>query len=72
LVHERFGPVRTLKPGIVVDATVEALQPNKRKSCGYDAHGLTLRAVHLDGDPRTIDTVERVVERFGAHGLPLS
>jgi len=67
LVHERIGPVRTLKPGIVVDATVEALQPNKRKSCGYNAHGLTLRAVHLDGDPHKTDTVDRVVERFGAH-----
>lgn len=66
MVLERFGPVRTLQPGIVVDATVEALQPNKRKACGYDAHGLRIGNVSTHGDAGAADTVADVVARFGA------
>lgn len=66
MVLERFGPVRTLQPGIVVDATIEALQPNKRKTCGYDAHGLRMGNVSTQGDAGAADTIADVVARFGA------
>ena len=63
---ERFGPVRAVRPGLVLEVAFDAVAPSKRHKSGLALRFPRIHRIRWDKpaeEADRLDTLERLVER---------